>query len=73
MPGLVDSSEIIAALLAEPEGMTVGTLLRGFGTRVGDDAGQMPRKEWIQLVKEIAFIGPDKKLRVKPGRPADGS
>ena len=64
--GPVDASEIVQALLTFPEGVAVGQLLRHFGARVGDGPGQMPRKEWIKLVKDKAVFGSDKLLRLKP-------
>ena len=40
--------------------------MKAFMSRVGDNPGQMPRKDWIKLVKENAIYGGDKLLRRKP-------
>lgn len=69
--GLVEASEIVSALLASPEGISVGALLRQFGNRVGDGPGQMVRKDWIKLVKDNAVFGEDKLLRPKVSTPKD--
>ncbi|ERS98903.1 transcription initiation factor TFIIF subunit alpha [Sporothrix schenckii 1099-18] len=66
--GSMDAQEIIAALRKIPEGITVGGLLKQFGSRIGDGPNQMKRKDWIKLVKENSVFGEDKLLRAKtPG------
>lgn len=66
--GNMDAQEIVAALRKIPEGITVGGLLKQFGARIGDNPGQMKRKDWIKLVKENSVFGEDKLLRAKmPG------
>ncbi|TPX15010.1 uncharacterized protein E0L32_004840 [Thyridium curvatum] len=63
----VQASEIVNALIAaQPDGIQIGSLLRQFGNRVGDAPGQMPRKDWIKLVKDNAVLGEDRMLRPKP-------
>ncbi len=64
--GLVSAAEIVVALNQHPEGITVGGLLRVFGSRIGDGASQMKRKDWITLVKENSVFGGDKLLRPRP-------
>ncbi|CAK7229768.1 transcription factor IIF subunit tfg1 [Sporothrix bragantina] len=63
--GNMDAQEIIAALRKIPEGITVGGLLKQFGSRIGDGPNQMKRKDWIKLVKENSVFGEDKLLRAK--------
>ncbi|CAK7238618.1 MAG: transcription factor IIF subunit tfg1 [Sporothrix thermara] len=63
--GTMDAQEIIAALRKIPEGITVGGLLKQFGSRIGDGPNQMKRKDWIKLVKENSVFGEDKLLRAK--------
>ncbi len=75
--GPVEGWEIVQILNTIPQGVTVTNLLKRFQTRVGDEPGQMPRKEWIKIVKDNASFGPDKLLRAKgapqsPG-PAPGA
>ena len=66
--GPVDAAEIISALNKFPDGITVGGLLKVFGSRIGDTGNQMKRKDWIKLVKENSVFGEDKMLRAKlPG------
>lgn len=63
--GPIEASEIVAALPPLPAGISIGNLMKVFMSRVGDNPGQMPRKDWIKLVKENAVYGPDKLLRRK--------
>ncbi|KAJ9129823.1 Transcription initiation factor iif subunit [Pleurostoma richardsiae] len=63
--GPVQPSEIVAALAANPQGISVGQLLKLFNGRVGDNPNQMSRRDWIKLVKENAKWGADKLLRPK--------
>lgn len=66
--GSMDAQEIVAALRKIPEGITVGSLLKLFSSRIGDGPNQMKRKDWIKLVKENSVFGEDKLLRAKtPG------
>ncbi|KAI1267038.1 Rap30/74 interaction domain-containing protein [Xylariaceae sp. FL1019] len=58
----VTAQDIIDALPAE--GISIGGLLRIFKNRV-DGPGQLPKREWIQLVKANSMFGPDKLLRRK--------
>jgi len=64
--GPIDHAAILQVIQRYPEGVSIGNLLRDFGTRVGDGPGQMPRKEWIGLVKEACVFGADKLLRPRP-------
>lgn len=62
----ITSQEILDALPALPNGITIGGLLKMFDNRV-DKEGHLSRKEWLQLVKENAvFSQSDKLLRRKP-------
>ncbi|XP_044717808.1 Transcription Factor IIF, Rap30/Rap74, interaction [Hirsutella rhossiliensis] len=45
------------------EGIAIGDLIKPFQGRVGDRPGQMPKGEWIKLVKQLCDYGPDKRLR----------
>ena len=63
--GLVEAWEITQALAANPQGISVGQLMRQFQTRVGEGDGQMSRRDWIKLVKDNAKWGADKLLRPK--------
>lgn len=51
--------ELTAVLRPHPEGLTIGQVHRAFAGRVTD------RQLFIQLVKNNAKWGPDKKLRAK--------
>ncbi|RDA85158.1 hypothetical protein CP532_1551 [Ophiocordyceps camponoti-leonardi (nom. inval.)] len=46
-----------------PDGIAIGDLIKPFHGRVGDRPGQMPKGEWIKLVKQLCDYGPDKRLR----------
>ncbi|KJZ79433.1 hypothetical protein HIM_00902 [Hirsutella minnesotensis 3608] len=46
-----------------PEGIAIGDLIKPFHGRVGDRPGQMPKGEWIKLVKQLCDYGSDKRLR----------
>ncbi|KAM0238954.1 hypothetical protein ACHAP5_008460 [Fusarium lateritium] len=58
---IVEPSEILDKI--PNEGIAIGELIKLFNHRLGDRAGQMPKTEWIQLVKKICEYGPDKRLR----------
>lgn len=60
----VTKEEIITALNANPQGVTIGKLLGQFKDRV-DGPGKMSRAEWISIVRYNARWGPDKLLRPK--------
>ncbi|KAI1124661.1 hypothetical protein F5Y10DRAFT_248982 [Nemania abortiva] len=61
----ITSQEILDALPALPNGITIGGLLKMFDNRV-DKEGHLTRKEWLGLVKENAvFSQSDKLLRRK--------
>lgn len=45
------------------DGIAIGDLIKPFQGRVGDRPGQMPKGEWIKLVKQLCDYGPDKRLR----------
>lgn len=57
----IDPSEILEKI--PPEGIAIGDLIKPFHGRVGDKPGQMPKQEWIRLVKQLCDYGPDKRLR----------
>jgi transcription initiation factor TFIIF subunit alpha len=57
---LVTREEVMAAL--RPEGITIGELLGKFTGRVN---GGKPKEHFMQLVKNLAAFGADKKLRPK--------
>ncbi len=69
--GLVEGWEIERILLTVPQGISITNLVKYFMDRVGEEPGQMPRKEWIKVVRENASFGQDKLLRPKgaPARP----
>ncbi|KND91238.1 Transcription initiation factor IIF subunit alpha [Tolypocladium ophioglossoides CBS 100239] len=46
-----------------PEGIAIGDLIKPFHGRVGERPGQMPKGEWIRLVKQLCDYGSDKRLR----------
>jgi transcription initiation factor TFIIF subunit alpha len=51
----VTAQEIIDALPDTPEeGISIGTFLQSFSSRVGDGPGQMPRADWVKLVRSNA-------------------
>ncbi|KAM0348764.1 hypothetical protein ACHAPU_004203 [Fusarium lateritium] len=60
---IVEPSEILDKIPVD--GITIGELIKLFNHRLGDRPGQMPKVEWIQLVKKICEYGPDKRLRRK--------
>ncbi|KAK0619831.1 hypothetical protein B0T14DRAFT_519981 [Immersiella caudata] len=63
--GRIEASEIIQALNAHPNGITLGDLLRKFLGRI-DRPGMMTKQEWIQLVKQNStFSAADRLLRPK--------
>ncbi|PHH83573.1 hypothetical protein CDD82_7134 [Ophiocordyceps australis] len=45
------------------DGIAIGDLIKPFQGRVGDRTGQMPKAEWIKLVKQLCDYGSDKRLR----------
>ncbi|KAH7022431.1 hypothetical protein EDB80DRAFT_8198 [Ilyonectria destructans] len=57
----IESWEILEKIPAE--GIVIGDLIKQFQGRVGEKPGQMPKGEWIKLVKQICEYGPDKRLR----------
>lgn len=59
--GLVQAHEILAKI--PDEGIVIGDLIKHFSSRVGDKPGQMPKQQWIQLVREVCDYGSDKRLR----------
>ena len=61
--GVVESSEILEKI--PPEGITIGELIKFFAGRVGEKPGQMPKQDWIGLVKSLCDYGADKRLRKK--------
>ncbi|KAF5018849.1 hypothetical protein F66182_9141 [Fusarium sp. NRRL 66182] len=58
---VVEPSEILDKI--PNEGITIGELIKLFNHRLGDRPGQMPKNEWIQLVKKLCDYGSDKRLR----------
>jgi transcription initiation factor TFIIF subunit alpha len=58
---IVEPSEILDKI--PNEGIVIGELIKAFNHRLGDRPGQMPKNEWIQLVKKLCDYGPDKRLR----------
>ncbi|KAK7417048.1 transcription factor IIF subunit tfg1 [Neonectria punicea] len=57
----VESWEILEKIPAE--GIVLADLIKHFQGRVGEKPGQMPKGDWIKLVKQICEYGPDKRLR----------
>jgi len=60
----VEASEIVEAVNAHPEGITLGALMRKFITRI-DRPGSTTKSEWIQMVRQNANFGNDRLLRPK--------
>ncbi|KAH8681277.1 hypothetical protein BX600DRAFT_446160 [Xylariales sp. PMI_506] len=51
----ITSQEIIDALPEDPaNGLSIASLLTIFQSRVGDNPGQMPKKQWFALVKSLS-------------------
>lgn len=61
--GVIESSEVLDRI--PPEGITIQDLITFFAGRVGERPGQMPKAEWIRLVRGLCDYGPDKRLRKK--------
>ncbi|KAH7327832.1 hypothetical protein B0I35DRAFT_415864 [Stachybotrys elegans] len=64
LPGggsVIEPQEILDRIPAE--GIIIGELIKPFQGRVGDRPGQMPKGEWIKLVRQLCDYGPDKRLR----------
>lgn len=61
--GRVEASEILERV--PPEGIAINELIQLFQGRLGDRPGQMPKQEWINMVKNLCVRGPDKRLRRK--------
>ena len=63
-------SEIIQAIAAQSNGITLGNLLRMFNDRI-DKPGSTTKGEWIQMVKSNAdYNAQDKLLRPKGSSPS---
>ncbi|KAK5651542.1 hypothetical protein OQA88_11907 [Cercophora sp. LCS_1] len=60
----IEASDIIKAVQAYPQGITIGNLMRTFVSRIHPN-GVTTKNEWIQLVKENARYGADRLLRPK--------
>ncbi|KAH6889112.1 hypothetical protein B0T10DRAFT_487384 [Thelonectria olida] len=60
---VIEGREILEQI--PPGGISISDLIKPFQGRVGDKPGQMPKGEWIKLVKQICQFGPDKLLRRK--------
>ncbi|RSM07973.1 hypothetical protein CEP52_004939 [Fusarium oligoseptatum] len=58
---IIEPSEILEKI--PNDGIVIGDLIKLFQHRLGDRPGQMPKSEWIQLVKKLCDYGPDKRLR----------
>lgn len=63
----IELSEITDVFRANPEGISLGNLLRKFAARV--DKGATTKIEWMAMVKKIATLGSDKLLHpiAQPG------
>lgn len=59
--GGIEPWEILEKIPAD--GIAIGDLIKPFHGRVGDRPGQMPKGDWIKLVKQLCDYGPDKRLR----------
>ncbi|OAA46282.1 transcription initiation factor IIF subunit alpha [Metarhizium rileyi] len=57
----IESWEILDKIPVD--GIAITDLIKQFHGRVGDRTGQMPRGEWIKLVKQLCDYGSDKRLR----------
>ncbi|KAF7560241.1 hypothetical protein G7046_g3909 [Stylonectria norvegica] len=60
---VIEPWEIYEKLPAE--GILLPDLIKQFKGRVGDQPGQMPRQDWIRLVKQLCDYGTGKRLRRK--------
>ncbi|KAF5013542.1 hypothetical protein FDECE_465 [Fusarium decemcellulare] len=58
---IIEPAEILEKI--PNEGIVIGDLIKLFQHRLGDRPGQMPKTEWIQLVKKLCDYGSDKRLR----------
>lgn len=58
---IVSPAEILEKI--PDEGMLITDLIKMFQGRLGDKPGQMPKAEWIKLVKQLCDYGLDKRLR----------
>ena len=58
--------EIEAQLSTHPAGVTTATLIEPFSSRIGDEPGQISKKDWIAMVKSIAVLQNGKLTRRKP-------
>ncbi|KAF4125365.1 hypothetical protein GMORB2_4205 [Geosmithia morbida] len=61
--GAIEPSEVLDRI--PPEGITIQDLIKFFTGRVGERPGQMPKAEWIRLVRGLCDYGADKRLRKK--------
>ncbi|PHH77910.1 hypothetical protein CDD80_7592 [Ophiocordyceps camponoti-rufipedis] len=59
--GGIEPWEILEKIPAD--GIAIGDLIKPFHGRVGGGPGQMPKGDWIKLVKQLCDYGPDKRLR----------
>ena len=57
----IESWEILDKIPAD--GIAITDLIKQFHGRVGDRPGQMPRGDWIKLVKRLCDYGSDRRLR----------
>ncbi|KAK3324198.1 hypothetical protein B0T19DRAFT_486415 [Cercophora scortea] len=60
----IELSDIIQAI--PQEGISIGDLLRKFHGRI-DRPDTITRSQWIAMVREVAELGADKIMRLKPG------
>ncbi|KAF4971950.1 hypothetical protein FZEAL_9720 [Fusarium zealandicum] len=58
---IIEPAEILERIPSE--GIVIGDLIKLFQGRLGDKPGQMPKAEWIKLVRKVCDYGPDKRLR----------
>ena len=61
--GWIEPAEILERI--PPDGISITDLIKQFNGRLGDRPGQMPKSQWISLVKQLCDYGSDKRLRRK--------
>ncbi|ORY65507.1 uncharacterized protein BCR38DRAFT_523947 [Pseudomassariella vexata] len=58
----ITGQEIHDKLPPLPDGIPISNFLKMFGSRIGDGPGQMPRTEWLSLVKKNSVYTKEQKL-----------
>ncbi|KAB5540435.1 hypothetical protein GE09DRAFT_1037707 [Coniochaeta sp. 2T2.1] len=69
-PAPITGEEIVSAIVSKGGAIGIGDLLKEFKGRVGTGPGQMPKGDWVKLVKNHAIYDKDKMLRPKGAKAA---